>query len=112
MFAAMARPVLLSLLLAVAPGSALACEFHGGPWGMAFARMMHAGPAGSAATADAQAQVPAQANDAALAVLREQFLKRFNVKVEGEPAAAPVAAAAMAASPETPAAGPPTAPTP
>jgi hypothetical protein len=80
----------LALLLGLVPGAATACEFHGGLWGMAFARMMHAGPdaAAAASTPDGQAQ----ANDAALAALRAQFLQRFNVKVEGEPAAAPAPA--------------------
>jgi hypothetical protein len=95
------RPALaLAILLGLAPAAASACEFHGGPWGMAFARMMHAESAQpAAATPEAQAE----ANDAALAALRAQFLQRFNVKVEGEPAPPPPSGAtAAAAGPSAP----------
>lgn len=94
------RAVALAVVALAVPSTAMACEFHGGPWGLAFARMMHAGQDQPAADASPEAQ--AQANEAALATLRAQFLQRFNVKVEGEPAA-PAAAPAPAATPAPPA---------
>ena len=93
----MDRALAIAVLLGIAPVAASACEFHGGPWGMAFARMMHAGPDGAAPAPTPDGQ--AQANDAALAALRAQFLQRFNVKVEGEPAAAPAPDSAAAPTP-------------
>lgn len=94
------RIVALALLALALPSTAMACEFHGGPWGLAFARMMHAGQDQPVAVASPEAQ--AQANEAALATLRAQFLQRFNVKVDGEPAAS-AAAPEPAAAPAPPA---------
>lgn len=84
---------MLVLALATMPAAAHACEFHGGPWGLAFARMMHAGAAEPATPQD-----EAQASEAALSALRAQFLQRFNVKVDGEPATS------APSDPDTPAA--------